>query len=194
MIAAVRVPEQIPATVTQGKELPINQLTELLRQECAMAGYTEILTWYERWAFQLRLGQRTSSISYRAPPSLSPCSLSSFHLVIGTAFLPPFPPPLKLLLPPPPPLRALLPPPSAQTLPPSTPYLRALCSKAENFDYLRNPDDGKTAVEIGNPATFEFEVCRSTLLASALKTLGANKDAALPVRLFEVGVRCGGEV
>ena len=175
MIAAVRVPEQIPATVTQGKELPINQLTELLRQECAMAGYTEILTWYERWAFQLRLGQRTSSISYRAPPSLSPCSLSSFHLVIGTAFLPPFPPPLKLLLPPPPPLRAL-------------------CSKAENFDYLRNPDDGKTAVEIGNPATFEFEVCRSTLLASALKTLGANKDAALPVRLFEVGVRCGGEV
>ena len=36
---------QIPATVTQGKELPLNQLTEMLRQECAMAGYTEILTW-----------------------------------------------------------------------------------------------------------------------------------------------------
>ena len=184
MIAAVHVPEQIPATVTQGKELPINQLTELLRQECAMAGYTEILTWYERWVFRLRLGQSASSISHGALPSLCPCLLSSLPLVTGMAIHPPSPPPLKLLLP----------PPSAQTLPPSTPYLRALCSKAENFDYLRNPDDGKTAVEIGNPATFEFEVCRSTLLASALKTLGANKDAALPVRLFEVGVRCGGEV
>jgi hypothetical protein len=65
---------------------------------------------------------------------------------------------------------------------------RALCSKAEIFDNLRRPDDGETAVEIGDPATFEFEVCRSTLLPSALKTLGANKDAPLPVKLFEV--RC----
>ena len=31
--------------MTQGKELPLNQMTEMLRQECAMAGYTEILTW-----------------------------------------------------------------------------------------------------------------------------------------------------
>eukprot|EP00195_Chlamydomonas_chlamydogama_P013016 CAMPEP_0202900502 /NCGR_PEP_ID=MMETSP1392-20130828/11868_1 /ASSEMBLY_ACC=CAM_ASM_000868 /TAXON_ID=225041 /ORGANISM="Chlamydomonas chlamydogama, Strain SAG 11-48b" /LENGTH=638 /DNA_ID=CAMNT_0049586901 /DNA_START=124 /DNA_END=2041 /DNA_ORIENTATION=+ len=101
------IPKRIPPTVTEGRELPINQLTELLRQECAMSGYTEVLTW-------------------------------------------------------------------------------ALCSKAENFDNLRRPDDGKTAVEIGNPATVEFEVARTTLLGSALKTLGANKDAALPVRLFEV--------
>ena len=36
---------QVPATVTQGRELPLNQLTELLRGEVAMAGYTEILTW-----------------------------------------------------------------------------------------------------------------------------------------------------
>jgi hypothetical protein len=34
---------------------------------------------------------------------------------------------------------------------------RALCSRSENFDSLRRPDDG-TAVEIGNPATAEFEV------------------------------------
>lgn len=99
--------KHIPATVTQGKELPMNQLTEMLRQECAMAGYTEVLTW-------------------------------------------------------------------------------ALCSKAENFDFMRRVDDGKTAVEIGNPATIEFEVVRSSLLPSALKTLGANKDAPLPVKLFEV--------
>ena len=36
---------QIPSTVTQGRELPMNQMSELLRQECAMAGFTEVLTW-----------------------------------------------------------------------------------------------------------------------------------------------------
>lgn len=77
----------VPPTVTIGKELPLNQLTELLRLECAMAGFTEILTW-------------------------------------------------------------------------------ALISKAENFENLRRVDTGEEAVTIGNPATVEFEVCRSTLLPS----------------------------
>ena len=75
----------VPATVTVGKELPLNQLVELLRVECAMCGFTEILTW-------------------------------------------------------------------------------ALCSRSENFEYLRRQDDGNTAVSIGNPATAEFEVCRTSLL------------------------------
>ena len=75
----------VPPTVTVGKELPLNQLVELLRLDCAMCGFSEILTW-------------------------------------------------------------------------------ALCSRAENFDYLRRQDDGKTAVSIGNPATAEFEVCRTSLL------------------------------
>lgn len=97
----------VPKTVTAGKELPLNQLCELLRGECAMAGFTEILTW-------------------------------------------------------------------------------ALCSHAENFEQLQRQDDGTTAACIGNPATAEFEVCRTSLLPGALKTLGANKDAPLPVRLFEV--------
>lgn len=97
----------IPQTVTVGRELPINQLTELLRGECAMAGYTEILTW-------------------------------------------------------------------------------ALCSRAENFTHLRRKDDGGGAVSIGNPATAEFEVCRTSLLPGALKTLGANKDSPLPLKLFDV--------
>ncbi len=39
------IPRHLPATVTQGRELPMNQFTELLRGECAMAGFTEILTW-----------------------------------------------------------------------------------------------------------------------------------------------------
>ena len=101
------LPKQVPKTVTVGKELPINQLSELLRLECAMSGFTEILTW-------------------------------------------------------------------------------ALCSRAEVFDNLRLQDDGESAVSIGNPATAEFEVCRTSLLPGALKTLGANKDSALPVKLFEV--------
>ena len=78
----------VPQTVTVGSELPLNQLTELMRLECAMAGFTEILTW-------------------------------------------------------------------------------ALLSKAENFGHLRRQDDGATAVSIGNPATAEFEVCRTSLLPGA---------------------------
>eukprot|EP00199_Chlamydomonas_sp_CCMP681_P001430 CAMPEP_0119113428 /NCGR_PEP_ID=MMETSP1180-20130426/43881_1 /TAXON_ID=3052 ORGANISM="Chlamydomonas cf sp, Strain CCMP681" /NCGR_SAMPLE_ID=MMETSP1180 /ASSEMBLY_ACC=CAM_ASM_000741 /LENGTH=613 /DNA_ID=CAMNT_0007101485 /DNA_START=181 /DNA_END=2022 /DNA_ORIENTATION=+ len=102
------IPKMIPSAYTQGRELPLNQFTELLRSECAMAGYTEVLTW-------------------------------------------------------------------------------ALCSKAENFTFLRRgPGAPGEAVEIGNPATAEFEVCRTTLLPAALKTLGANKDAPLPIKLFEV--------
>jgi phenylalanyl-tRNA synthetase beta chain len=95
-----------PKTVTAGKELALNGLTELLRLECAMSGFTEVLTW-------------------------------------------------------------------------------ALCSRDENFKSLRREDDGKTAVSIGNPATAEFEVCRTSLLPAALKTLAANKDSPLPIKLFE---------
>ena len=80
----------VPQTVTVGSELPLNQLTELMRLECAMAGFTEILTW-------------------------------------------------------------------------------ALLSQAENFGHLQRQDDGATAVSIGNPATAEFEVCRTSLLPGAFR-------------------------
>lgn len=40
----------------------------------------------------------------------------------------------------------------------------ALLSRAENFTALRQQDDGASAVGIGNPATAEFEVCRTSLL------------------------------
>lgn len=72
------IAETMPAASTVGRELPLNQLTELLRVDVAAAGFTEVLTW-------------------------------------------------------------------------------ALCSKAENFERLRRHDEG--AVEIGNPATQEFQVC-----------------------------------
>lgn len=100
------LPRRMPSTNCIGQELPLNQLCELLRTECAMAGFSEILTW-------------------------------------------------------------------------------ALCSRHEVFKDLRLEDDD-SAVSIGNPATAEFEVCRTTLLSGALKTLGANKDASLPIKLFEV--------
>ena len=79
------LPRMLPPSATLGGEQPLNQLTDLLRGECAMAGFTEILTW-------------------------------------------------------------------------------ALCSRAENFGHVLLPDDGKSAVGIGNPATVEFEVCRTSLL------------------------------
>ena len=47
----------------------------------------------------------------------------------------------------------------------------ALCSRAENYNNLRRPDDGVSAVAIGNPATAEFQVCRTTLLAGVLGCL-----------------------
>ena len=74
---------EIPSTSTFGRELPLMQLTEGLRNE--IKDYTESLTW-------------------------------------------------------------------------------ALCSRAENFGFMNREDDGKSAVSIGNPATAEFEVCRTTLL------------------------------
>lgn len=63
----------------------------------------------------------------------------------------------------------------------------ALVSHAENFSKLRRPDDGRTAVVLSNPATVEFEVCRTSLLPGALKTLSESRSSALPLRLFEVG-------
>ena len=66
----------------------------------------------------------------------------------------------------------------------------ALCSRKENFTDLMVEDPGigaaDGAVSIGNPATAEFEVCRTSLLPSILKTVAANKNAPLPVKLFEV--------
>lgn len=87
-----RIMWTLPQTVTIGSELPLNQIVEMLRLECAMAGFTEVLTW-------------------------------------------------------------------------------ALCSHEENFNKLQRKDDGATAVSIGNPATAEFEVCRTSLLPGVPKAL-----------------------
>lgn len=68
----------------------------------------------------------------------------------------------------------------------------ALVSRDENFAKLRRPDDGSTAVVLSNPATAEFEVCRTSLLpgqslpppggASALYLLISLSDESLTGR------------
>jgi phenylalanyl-tRNA synthetase beta chain len=102
------IPKSVPFTVTTGRAQPLNTLSDLLRLEVAMAGFTEVLTW-------------------------------------------------------------------------------VLCSLADNFENVGQPDDGLTAAVVANPAASDFQVVRSSLLPGVLRTLGHNKDAPLPVRLFELG-------
>ena len=52
----------VPPTVTVGKELPLNQLCELLRGECAMAGYTEVRTALGLGANARSRGQRAKAV------------------------------------------------------------------------------------------------------------------------------------
>lgn len=62
-------------------------------------------------------------------------------------------------------------------------------STAENTTDVRRttPADTKRAVVIGNPKTAEFQQCRTSLLAGVLKTLRENRNAPVPLRLFELG-------
>lgn len=61
------------------------------------------------------------------------------------------------------------------------------CSHEENFDWLNQKDDGKTAVRIANPKTFEFQVVRTTIIPGLLKTVRENRSHPLPLSIFEVG-------
>jgi len=61
-----------------------------------------------------------------------------------------------------------------------------LCSDKENFEQMNKKDDGKTAVTISNPKTFEFQACRISLIPGLLKTLQQNLKTGLPIQLFEV--------
>eukprot|EP01104_Vermistella_antarctica_P019072 TRINITY_DN7301_c0_g1_i1.p1 TRINITY_DN7301_c0_g1~~TRINITY_DN7301_c0_g1_i1.p1 ORF type:complete len:616 (+),score=150.69 TRINITY_DN7301_c0_g1_i1:66-1850(+) len=101
------LPFGLPNTPGVGKPSPVNKLTDLLRVELGMAGYTEAL-------------------------------------------------PL------------------------------SLCSHQENFDFLRQKDDGKTAVVLGNPKTIEYQEGRVSLLPGIFKTAAHNRQHSLPLRMFEV--------
>lgn len=62
-----------------------------------------------------------------------------------------------------------------------------LCSHDENFAWLRQKDDGKTAVSLANPKTLEYQVVRTTLLPGLLKTIRENRKHTLPIKVFETG-------
>ena len=42
------------------------------------------------------------------------------------------------------------------------------------------------AVHISNPKTLEFQIARTSLLPGLLKTLQANRNMPLPLKLFEI--------
>eukprot|EP00898_Chlorokybus_atmophyticus_P002714 jgi/Chlat1/3443/Chrsp23S03764 len=99
----------VPKCVTVGRQQPLNHFADLVREEVALAGFSEVLTWI-------------------------------------------------------------------------------LLSAEENGVFVNGHPDrvSKTAV-VSNPRSSDFQVCRSSLLPGVLKTLGHNKDAPLPIKLFECG-------
>ena len=62
-----------------------------------------------------------------------------------------------------------------------------LCSHDDNFANVSRVDDGNCAAIVANPSGLDVQVARSSLLQGVLKATGANKDAPVPARLFEVG-------
>ncbi|KAH8739536.1 phenylalanyl-tRNA synthetase beta chain [Cryptosporidium ryanae] len=78
----------------------------------------------------------------------------------------------------------------------------ALCKHSDCFEYLLREEDIKLenscidsvgydlsypAVVLKNAKTSEFEIVRTTLIQSLLKTMESNKSLPLPQRVFEVG-------
>ena len=98
----------VPPVNTVGAQQPVNHFSDLVRQEVAMQGFTEVLTWI-------------------------------------------------------------------------------LCSHDDNFANVSREDTGASAAIVANPSSLDVQVARSSLLPGVLKAMGANKDAPLPVKLFEVG-------
>ena len=97
-----------PNVVTVGAQQPLNNFSDLVRQEMAAQGFSEVLTWI-------------------------------------------------------------------------------LCSHDDNFANASRADDGKLAAIVANPSSQDVQVARSSLLQGVLKAMGANKDAPVPAKLFEVG-------
>merc|ERR1712112_118998 len=101
------ITKTIPNTLTVAKQLPINKLTDQLREATAQAGFTEALTF-------------------------------------------------------------------------------SLCSRDDLATKMRKNIEDIPAVHISNPKTLEFQVARTSLLPGLLKTLQANREMPLPLKLFEI--------
>ena len=97
----------VPKTMTVARQLPINKLSDQMRQSVAQAGFTETLTF-------------------------------------------------------------------------------SLCSRDDVSVKIRKSLDSVAAVHIANPKTQDFQVVRTTLLPGLLKTVHANKNLPLPLKVFEI--------
>ena len=62
----------------------------------------------------------------------------------------------------------------------------SLCSKEDISEKLRKSLESVPAVHVSNPKTLEFQVARSTLLPGLLKTIAANRNMALPLKVILV--------
>ncbi len=62
----------------------------------------------------------------------------------------------------------------------------SLCSRDDVSTKIRKELDSVPAVHISNPKTLEFQVVRTTLLPGLLKTIGANRNMPLPLKIFEI--------
>jgi len=59
-----------------------------------------------------------------------------------------------------------------------------LTNKENNFDKMNVNDD---AVEILNPVSSEYSICRTWILPSLMKALSSNKHREYPQKVFEIG-------
>lgn len=62
----------------------------------------------------------------------------------------------------------------------------SLCSEDDVASKLGWSIDKLKTVHIANPKTLEFQVARTTLLPGLLKTIAANRNMPLPIKVFEV--------
>jgi phenylalanyl-tRNA synthetase beta chain len=62
----------------------------------------------------------------------------------------------------------------------------SLCSRDDLGIKMRKKIENIPAVHIGNPKTLEFQVARSALLPGLLKTVQANRNMPLPMKIFEI--------
>lgn len=60
------------------------------------------------------------------------------------------------------------------------------CSRDDISVKLNKKIEETNAVHISNPKTLEFQVARTTLIPGLLKTIAANKNMPLPIKLFEI--------
>ncbi|KAL6007385.1 hypothetical protein ACLOJK_032882 [Asimina triloba] len=69
-----KIPKTKPASMTQGRQQPLNQISDLIRLEVAMTGFTEVLTWIlcsykENFSMLNRIDDRKTAVIIGNPRS-----------------------------------------------------------------------------------------------------------------------------